>query len=139
MARWCITAQIVAAPVNAVANLGGGGVGRAFILATIAGAVVGAVAVVGTIAGLVHLRRLASRLPRPGLARQTGVVLWGYGACQALGIVFAIAVVMLLPMVMVPPAAPAPGTPPPAPSAAVMSALVGQSRRRPSMFWPPST
>lgn len=84
VARWCILAQFVAAPLAYAAG-GGTAPGNPATSVTpfmailmIAGSLFGLLVLVGQASGLVYLRSLALRLPRPGLARQTRIVTWGY-------------------------------------------------------------
>ncbi|MCH6550592.1 MAG: hypothetical protein IH804_01090 [Planctomycetes bacterium] len=87
LARWCITAELLSSPLQMTSQ---GGMGFATAGTTtpaqtilmLAGLIVEIAVIVGYLAGLVYLRRLALRIPQPGLAQQTRVVTWGYG-CAA--------------------------------------------------------
>ncbi len=74
IARWCVMPQIIVWPLRMIGTPGG-----PFLLATIVGVVV----FVGELAGLVYLRKLAIKIPRELLARQTRIVMWAYGSTNA--------------------------------------------------------
>jgi hypothetical protein len=97
LTRWCLMAQIAAAPLQLADPTGGmgvGGVGAAVggwrIALTVAGIALWLVVLVGYVAGFVYLRRLALRIPRPSLARQTPIVMWGYLVSQMLAVVLGV-------------------------------------------------
>jgi hypothetical protein len=94
LTRWCLLAQIAAAPLQVASPAGGVGAagagppfGIAFVSLATAGFLVSFIVLVGYTAGFVYLRRLAQRVPRPSVARQTRIVMWGYLFSQGLGIV----------------------------------------------------
>ncbi len=131
LARWCILAQLLAAPLHLPVWFGGPGAfssfGRAPMSLTLAFLQLGmqllaVVALVGQLAALLYLGRLADRIPRPGLRRQTRVVAWGYGICVVLSIIQAIGMALIMPALMsaaaVPTPTPTPPPPPPPPGAA---------------------
>lgn len=96
LARWCMTAALLSSPLEIMylggagfATMGTPGMPRSnLMLLPMIWVIVGIVVIVGRLAGLVYLRRLALRIPRPDLAHQTQVVMWGYGCAAAAGIVF---------------------------------------------------
>jgi len=55
------------------------------------------VAFIGEAAGLVYLRRLGVRIPRPKLARSTTIVMWGYLSCQMIAMLGGAVVFAMLP------------------------------------------
>lgn len=61
-------------------------------------------AFIGLIALFIHVRRLALRIPDPALESQTRIVMWGFGAVQAIALVWSL--VMLFTGVQFPAAAP---------------------------------
>jgi hypothetical protein len=110
LARWCCLAQVVAAPLHAGGGpmgFGGGGLGgmapqptpalQVLALLTIA---LSLLAVVGHVAGLVYLRGLARRIPRPALVWQTKATIWGYAGGQVLASVYAVWVIIALPTIL---------------------------------------
>ncbi|MHC4774694.1 MAG: hypothetical protein ACYTBR_05410 [Planctomycetota bacterium] len=94
LTRWCLVAQIAAVPLEVVSPTGGVGAtgagppfGAAFVSLAMAGLAMWLVVLVGYAAAFVYLRRLALRAPKPSLARQTKIVMWGYLSSQGLGAV----------------------------------------------------
>jgi hypothetical protein len=92
--RWCLVAQIAAAPLQLAWSSGGIGpggagtpTGAASVALTVSGSVLSLVVLVGYAAGFVFLGRLALRVPKPSLARQTRIVMWGYLSSQGLAVV----------------------------------------------------
>jgi len=94
LTRWCLAVQIAAVPLQVASPTWGAGVlgsgaplGAAFFALTAAGVALSLVVLVGYAAGFVYLRRLALRIPKPSLARQTKIVMWGYLSSHGLGLV----------------------------------------------------
>ena len=104
LARWCVMAEIAAAPLQIAINSSGPvpwtGMPWPVLAVT---ALLGLVAVVGKVAALIYLGSLASRIPRPSLTRQTKTVAWGYGVCQGLGLTIGLVAASLLQGMMTPP------------------------------------
>jgi hypothetical protein len=112
LARWCYLANVLALPANMVLQSTGNGmgfggaggmgigIGPMFYVASIAATVMGGVTAVGQVAGLIHLRALALRVPRPALAGQARLVAWSYGAALAIASLTGLVVVILMPQVM---------------------------------------
>jgi hypothetical protein len=97
LTRWCLAAQIAAVPLQVASPTGGVGVlgsgaplGAAFIALTTAEIALWLVVLVGYAAGFVYLRRLALRAPKPSVARQTKIVMWGYLSTQGLAVLVAV-------------------------------------------------
>jgi hypothetical protein len=98
LTRGCLMVQVAAAPLQVGSPAAGAGVPGAavptgwFLALTVAGIGLWLVVLVGYGAGFVYLRRLALRVPRPPLARQTKIVMWGYlssqGLAMAVGMIF---------------------------------------------------
>jgi hypothetical protein len=109
IARYCFIAQIIAAPLmqfwTTGANLGvtGGTMptwisfGYGFVLLVFALAFI---SLAGYAAGFVYLRQLALRVPRPSLAVQTRVVMWGFLSGQAAAQLVGLLVLSVLPSLM---------------------------------------
>ncbi len=87
LARWCVMPQIIVWPLRMIWYSGGLLPPLLVVLKTVA-TVVGVVVLVGQVAGLVYLRRLALRIPRAPLARQTRIVMWAYGSANAVLVVY---------------------------------------------------
>jgi len=112
LARWCYLANVLALPANMVLQSTGNGmgfggaggmgigIGPLFYVASIAATVMGGVTAIGQVAGLIYLRNLALRVPRPALAGQARLVAWGYGAALAIASLTGLVVVILMPQVM---------------------------------------
>ena len=89
LARCGITASLVAVPLQTMWQQGGwvtapNAVGALVILSL---TVLGLAVIMGWVAFLVHLRRLAMRIPRPSLARHARIVMWGYAGYMSLGLI----------------------------------------------------
>ena len=84
VARWCITAELLSSPLSMMSpSMGFAMTGTMTFprgILMLLSVIVGIAVMVGYLAGLIYLRRLAMRLPRPGLAQQTRIVMWGYGS-----------------------------------------------------------
>ncbi len=118
VARWCILAQVAAAPLQITTQSGAGFAAPAAltsldVLLMLLLMAVQVIVLIGHGAGLLYLRGLALRLPRDSLARQTKVVTWGYVCSQGVGVIGGTAFLLLFSTI------PAPGGTPGA-AAAVM-------------------
>jgi hypothetical protein len=94
IARYCFIAQVFAAPLMRDWTTGGalaitGGTlpgwfrfGPGFI---VLGCALALIAPAGYAAGFVYLQQLARRIPRPSLARQTRIVMWGFISAEVAG------------------------------------------------------
>jgi hypothetical protein len=96
VARWGIFLLVLAAPLqlqmDAIGAVPGTGnrVELAFFFASTALYIL---SIVGWLALLVHLRRLTLRVPRPNLALQATIVLWGYAVVMVLFVTMTVLVV----------------------------------------------
>jgi hypothetical protein len=109
IARYFFIAQIIAAPLvqswTVGTNLGmaGGSMpnwfGFGYGIALLGGAFA-LVALTAYAAGFVYLRQLALRMPRPSLAGQTRVVMWGFISAQAFSQLIGLLMLALLPSLM---------------------------------------
>lgn len=118
IARYCFIAQILAAPLMQLwttgTNLGMAGgamptwlsLGYGVVLLVFALAVL---VLAGYVAGFVYLRQLALRIPRPSLAVQTRVVMWGFISGQAATQLVGLLVLAFLPSLMAAGGAPSGG------------------------------
>lgn len=109
IARYCFIAQIIAAPImqywTTGANLGMTGeviptwlsLGYGSVLLVLALALL---VLAGYAAGFVYLRQLALRIPRPSLAGQTRVVMWGFISAQAAAQLVGLLVLAFLPSLL---------------------------------------
>lgn len=109
IARYCFIAQIIAAPLmqfwTTGANLGMTGgtmpawisLGYGFVLLALALAIL---VLAGYAAGFVYLRQLALRIPRPSLAGQTRIVMWGFLSGQVVTQLVGLLVLAFLPSIM---------------------------------------
>ncbi len=100
LARWCIAAQLLSSPLQMTSQRGmgfaaAGTTTPAQTILMLAGLIVQIAVIVGYLAGRVYLRRLALRIPQPGLAQQTSVVTWGYGCVAVAGTGFLFAMVVV--------------------------------------------
>lgn len=93
VARWCITAELLSLPLAMMGTTTTMTMPQGFLM--LSNLIVSIVVLVGYLAGLVYLRRLALRIPRPGLAQQTKIVMWGYGCAEAATIGLWIALVVV--------------------------------------------
>ncbi len=93
VARWCITAELLSGPLAMMRTTAMMTMPQSFRM--LPNLIVSIVVLVGYLAGLVYLRRLALRIPRPGLAQQTKIVMWGYGSAKAATIGLWIALVVV--------------------------------------------
>lgn len=109
IARYCFIAQIIAAPLMQLwttgTNLGMAGgampawlsLGYGFVLLVF---VLALISLAGYAAGFVYLRQLALRVPRPSLAVQTRVVMWGFISAQGATQLVGLLVLAFLPSLM---------------------------------------
>ncbi len=103
LARWCVLADVAAAPLqmatSASGTIGAAGPGMAMPGLTglaVVGTGLGLVALIGKAAALAYFGALAGRIPRVRLARQSRTVAWGYAVCRGLGLVIGL---VLAPMI----------------------------------------
>ncbi len=95
LARWCVMPQLIVWPLQMIVK--GGLLLTLLVLLKTVAIVVGVVVFVGQVAGLVYLRRLALRIPRAPLARQTRIVMCAYGSTNAALLVYSIVKLLLPP------------------------------------------
>ena len=84
LARCGITASLVLNPLQTMYQQSGGSGGALVVLGV---TVLGLAVIIGWVAFLVHLRRLAMRIPRPSLALHARIVMWGYASYMSLGLI----------------------------------------------------
>ncbi|NNF42216.1 MAG: hypothetical protein HKN62_04060, partial [Phycisphaerales bacterium] len=104
VARIGLMAKVIAAPAGTLGqSVQGAVIGTATVsLGPLIGGVVAAVGLglvvaVGYITGLVHMRRLVKRVPRPVVARQLKVVAWGFALSQSAALLSGIILAFALP------------------------------------------
>jgi len=113
VARYCMLTQVFSGALNLAFGPNTGmttpaGLTPSQLTAAIVGQGIGLIAVVGYVALLLHIGRMAARLPSQTLASQHRVAGWGLGISQALGAVFAIILfVVFIPAAAVPAGGPA--------------------------------
>ena len=102
VARWCILTMALSIPLTMM-----GLDTSTFVVTPIAisptmqivqflGMGLGVITLAGYIAGLLFLSRIASRIPNPSLARQSKIVMWGYGITQGVNTVLGTIVLILM-------------------------------------------
>jgi hypothetical protein len=106
LARWCVLLSLFAIPMQMMGGNPGivispnSNIPTPSLTFQILTILAQNISVVGFVAGLLHLSRLAKRIPNPSLTKQSLIVMWGYGILSGLGLLLSIGALLLLPMIM---------------------------------------